>query len=160
MNKTKKELQKALVVRIAGLTILIILLMVSILYGIGVSSEINRESPVGTVSKLGTESYVTQLESLAVGKGYTTEDKVTYKERKKLETEEGRYKDVMKYLEDIDVSESEFQEIKEIESNYQKSVQQENESGKKDYSLLFTIIFTILTIIVIGLLITTSLGAY
>ena len=155
MNKTKKELQKKIELVFAGLIILH-LLMVILLFGVDISSDTNRESQVGEVS------YVTQLESLAESKGYTytKEDKFTYNERLQLETEEGRYKEVMNYLGGVEVSDSEFKDIKEIQSKYEQSVQQVNESGEKDYSLLFSIVFGILTIIVIGLLITTSIGAY
>ena len=122
-------------------------LMVIVICVIGVNSGTNRESQVGEVS------YITQLERLAGSKGYTTEDKVTYKERQHLETEEGRYIEVMKYLEGLEVSESEFQEIKGIQSKYQQSVQQVNESGKKDYSLLITINVVLLSIYALMLLI-------
>ena len=154
MNKTTKEQKNALVVRIAGVTILLILLMVSILYG--------TVSQVGAVSQVETVSYIEQLESLAGIKGYTTEDKVTYNERLHLETEEGRYKEVMNYLEDTEVSESEFQEIKEIQSKYEQSLKQVNESGKRDYSFIYlvSIVFGVLTIIGIGVLIPTVIGAY
>ena len=139
MYKTKKEQQKELAVGIAGLTILLHLLMVISLFWIDISSDTNRESQVGEVS------YITQLESLAESKGYTKEDKVTYSERQQLETEEGRYKEVMKYLEGVEVSESEFQEIKGIQSNYQKSLKHVNESGKNDYvnlpNVLIVIVF-------------------
>ena len=154
MNKTTKEQHNESGEEKAWVHILLMLLMVIVICVIGISRENNRESQVGEVS------YVTQLEWLAGSKGYTTEDKVTYKERQQLKTEEGRYIEVMKYLEGVEVSESEFQEINDIQSKYQKSVQQVNESGKKDHSLLIAIVFGILTIIVIGLLITTALGAY
>ena len=74
-----------------GLTIHLMVVMVVILCVAGLNMDTNRESQEGTVS------YVTQLEWLAGSKGYTTEDKVTYDERLQLETEEGRYKEVMKY---------------------------------------------------------------
>ena len=154
MNKTTKEQQYESGAGRAWLNILLMLLMVVVICVIGINMENNRESQEGTVS------YVTQLEWLAGSKGYTTEDKVTYKERQQLETEEGRYEEVMKYLEDTEVSESEFKDIKEIQSKYQQSVQQENNSGRKDYSLQIAIVFAILTIIVVGLLITTAIGAY
>ena len=147
MNNTKKDQQKEQVVGIAGISILLYLLMVIILFGIDIRSDNNRESQVGEVS------YVTQLEWLAESKGYTKEDKFTYKERQQLETEDVRYQDVMKYLEGVEVSESEFQEIKEIQSKYQQSEQQVNNSGLKDYSLLIAIMYTLLTIFLLFLLI-------
>lgn len=140
MDKTQKYQQKKLVVVMAGISILLYLLVVIFLFGINISSETNRESQVGAVS------YVTQLESLAESKGYTMEDKVTYKERQQLETEEGRYVEVMKYLGDTVVSEGEFKEIKDIQSKYQQSVQQVNNSGKNDYSVLIVIVYTLLLI--------------
>ena len=147
MNNTKKDQQKEQVVGIAGISILLYLLMVIILFGIDIRSDNNRESQVGEVS------YVTQLEWLAESKGYTKEDKFTYKERQQLETEDVRYQDAMKYLEGVEVSESEFQEIKEIQSKYQQSEQQVNNSGLKDYSLLIAIMYTLLTIFLLFLLI-------
>ena len=102
MNKTKKALQKARAVRIAGITILLILLMVSIICGIGISSEINRESQVGVVS------YVKQSE----------------------------------YLEGVEVSEREFQEIKGTQSNDQKSIKHVNER-LLEYAILFYGLFII-----------------
>ena len=154
VDNTRKEQHNESGAGKAWLNILLMLLMVIVICVIGITMENNRESQEESVS------YVTQLEWIAGSKGYTTEDKVTYKERQQLETEEGRYKEVMKYLEDIEVSESEFKDIKEIQSKYEQSVQQVNESGRKDYSLQIAIVFGILTIIVIGLLITTSIGAY
>ena len=161
MNKTKKEQQNALAVGIAGVTILLILLMVISLFSIDISSDTNRESQVGAVSQVGTEGYVAQLESLAVSKGYTKGDKFTYNEHQQLETEEGRYKEFMKYLEGVEISESEFQEIKGIESNYQQSVQQVNESGKKDYvtlpNFLIVLVFIVFSVYMM-LLITYALS--
>ena len=154
MNKAQKEQLKEKVAEITCLTILLNALIFIFLFGMDISSDTNLESQVGEVS------YITQLEWLAGSKGYTTEGNVTYKERQQLETEEGRYIEVMKYLEGVEVSESEFQEIKEIQSKYEQSVQQENNSERKDYSLLIAIVFGILTIIVVGLLITTAIGAY
>lgn len=148
---TTKEQQNESGVGNTWVKILLMVLMVVVICGIGMSRETNRESQEGTVS------YITQLESLAGSKGYTTEDKVTYKERLQLETEEGRYEEVMKYLEDTEVSESEFKEIKEIQSKYQQSLPQVNESGKNDYSLLIAIVFAILTIIVLSVLFTFAL---
>lgn len=151
MNKTRTEQQNESGEGNTWVHILLMVIMVVIISGIGISRENKRESQVGTVS------YVTQLEWLAGSKGYTTEDKVTYKERQQLETEEGRYEEVMKYLEDTEVSESEFKDIKEIQSNYQQSVQQVNESGRKDNSLLIAIVFAILTFFVLSILFTFAL---
>lgn len=102
VNKTKKEQQNELSVGIAGVTILLILLMVSIICGIGISSEINRESQVGAVS------YVKQSE----------------------------------YLEGVEVSEREFQEIKGTQSNDQKSIKHVNER-LLEYAILFYGLFII-----------------
>ena len=151
VDNTRKEQHNESGAGKAWLNILLMLLMVIVICVIGITMENNRESQEESVS------YVTQLEWIAGSKGYTTEDKVTYKERQQLETEEGRYKEVMKYLEDIEVSESEFQEIKEIQSKYQQSVQQVNNNGKKDYSLQIAIVFAILTIIVLSVLFTFAL---
>lgn len=151
MYKTTKEQHNETGEEKAWVHILIMVLMIVVICVIGINIENNRESQVGEVS------YVTQLEWLAGSKGYTTEDKVTYKERQQLETEEGRYKEVMKYLEDTEVSESEFKDIKEIQSKYQQSVQQENNSGRKDYSLQIAVVFAILTIFVLSLLFTFAL---
>ena len=146
MIKTKKEQQKKQIEIRAGISILLYLLIIIILFSMGIGSDTARESQVGDVS------YVTQLEWLAVSKGYTKEDKVTYKERQQLETEDVRYKEVMKYLEGVEVSESEFKYIKEIQSKYQQSAQQVNNSGLKDYSLLIAIMYTLLTIFLLFLL--------
>ena len=102
MNKTKKEKQNSLVIRIAGVTILLMLLMVSILFGMDISSEINRERQVETVS------YDTQLE----------------------------------YLEGVEVSEREFQEIKGTQSNNQKSLKHVN-VRLLEYAILFYDLFII-----------------
>ena len=137
MNKTTIEQQNESGEEKAWVHILLMLLMIIVICVIGISRENNRESQVGEVS------YVTQLEWLAGSKGYTTEDKVTYKERQQLKTEEGRYIEVMKYLEGVEVSDREFQEINDIQSKYQKSVQQVNESGKKDYDNLFYVLIVL-----------------
>ena len=144
MDITTKEQQNALVVGIKRvnilLTILYMVLMVTVVCSVWVK-WVNIENNWG--SQAGTTSYVTQLESLAGSKGYTTEDKVTYKERQQLETEEDRYVEVMKYLEDTEVSESEFKDIKEIQSKYQQSVQQVNKIGIKSYAVLIFFLFVI-----------------
>ena len=151
MNKTKEEQLNALSVGIAGLTILLILLMVIILFGKGISSDTDRESQVGEVS------YTTQLESLAGRKGYTMGDKVTYNERLRLETEEGRYLEVMNYLGGVEVSDREFQEINDIQSNYQQSLKQVNESGKKDHLTFLDIVIFIVFCLYMLLLIILAL---
>ena len=144
MNITTEEQQNALAVGIKRvnilLTILYMVLMVTVVCSVWVK-WVNFENNWG--SQAGTTSYVTQLESLAGSKGYTTEDKVTFKERLQLETEEGRYKNVMKYLEDTEVSESEYKEIKDIQSKYQQSVQQVNKIGIKSYAVLFFFLFVV-----------------
>ena len=140
--------------RTKGLTIHLMVVMVVILCVAGLNMETNRERQEGTVS------YVTQLERLAGSKGYTTGDKVTYKERLQLETEEGRYVEVMKYLEGTEVSESEFQDIKEIQSKYQQSVQQVNNSEGMVFSEKFITVFVIFTIIVLSILITSAIEYY
>ena len=61
----------------------------------------------------------------------------------KLAIEEGRYKNVMNYLGGVEVSESEFQEIKDIQSNYQQSLKQVNESGKKDHLTFLDVVIII-----------------
>ena len=49
----------------------------------------------------------------------------------------------MKYLEDTEVSESEFKDIKEIQSKYQQSVQQVNKIGIKSYAVLIFFLFVV-----------------
>lgn len=152
MNKAQKEQLKDKVAEITCLTVLLHLLMVIILFGMDIGSDTNQESQEGVVS------YVTQLESLAGSKGYTTQDKVTYNERQQLETEDGRYLEVMKYLGEVEVSESEFQEIKDIQSKYQKSLKNVNESGKKDYGTLPNILIVIVYFVYMILLIMYALS--
>ena len=141
MYKTQKEQQKKQDLKSVGLIILLILIWVSLGYIDKIGSDTNRERVV---------SYTTQLESLAVSKGYTMEDKVTYKERQHLGTEEGRYVEFMKYLEGVEVSEREFQEIKDIQSNFEKIVNV-NEIGKNDYdnwsNILIVIAFIVFMIL-------------
>lgn len=150
MDKTTKDQLNESGVGNTWVNMLLMVLMIVVICVIGINIENNRESQVGTVS------YVTQLEWLAGSKGYTTEDKVTYKERQQLETEEGRYKEVMKYLEGVEVSESEFKEIKEIESNFQKIVNV-NDIGKNDYDSLSNILIAIVFCIFMFLLTTYAL---
>ena len=148
VDKTRKERQNGSGEGIPWVNKVLMVLVVVVICVIGISRVTNRERQEGTVS------YITQLEWLAESKGYTTEDKITYKERQQLETEEGRYKEVMKYLEGIEVSESEFKVIKEIESKYQ----QVNNSERMDSSENNTVMFIILTVVVLSLLITFPLG--
>lgn len=135
VNKTK-ELNVKLI--ILNVFLLMVVLAISI---IGLNVEHTREE------EFGVDYYIAQLEDIAAGTGYSKGAELTFSKRENLETEQGRYQEVMKYLNDTEVSESEYVKIKELQEQYRKAQELEDNDDLYKYVFIITLLFVLVSIL-------------